>query len=54
MAAYVPYLQSLVEDIHSTTIATIGADGHPQTRVIDMMLYDEQGVYFLTARGKAF
>ena len=26
----------------------------PQTRVIDMMLYDEQGVYSLTARGKAF
>ena len=48
------YLELLVENIHSTTIATIGADGHPQTRVIDMMLYDEQGVYFFTARGKAF
>ena len=48
------YLKLLVEGIHSTTIATIGADGHPQTRVIDMMLYDERGVYFLTAKGKAF
>lgn len=48
------YLTLLVDDIHSTTIATIGADGHPQTRVIDMMLWDEKGVYFLTARGKAF
>lgn len=48
------YLELLVENIHSTTIATIGADGHPQTRVIDMMLSDEQGVYFLTAKGKAF
>ena len=48
------YLKLLVENIHSTTIATIGTDGHPQTRVIDMMLYDEQGVYFLTAKGKAF
>ena len=48
------YLELLVENIHSTTIATIGADGHPQTRVIDMMLYDERGVYFLTAKGKAF
>ena len=48
------YLQILVEEIHSTTIATIGADGHPQTRVIDMMLYDDNGVYFLTAKGKAF
>lgn len=48
------YLELLVETIHSATIATMGADGHPQTRVIDMMLYDEQGVYFLTAKGKAF
>lgn len=48
------YLKRLVEDIHSATVATIGVDGHPQTRVIDMMLWDEQGVYFLTAKGKAF
>ena len=47
------YLKLLVESIHSTTIATIGADSHPQPRVIDMMLWDEQGVYFLTAKGKA-
>ena len=48
------YLKRLVEGIHSTTVATIGADGHPQTRVIDMMLWDDAGVYFLTAKGKAF
>ena len=48
------YLKLLVEGIHSAAVATIGADGHPQTRVIDMMLWDEEGVYFLTARGKAF
>ncbi len=48
------YLRILVEEIHSTTVATIGADGHPQTRIIDMMYYDEEGVYFLTAKGKAF
>ena len=48
------YLKLLVETIHSTVAATIGPDGHPQTRVIDMMLWDAQGVYFLTARGKAF
>lgn len=48
------YLRQLVEDIHTATVATIGTDGHPQTRVIDMMLWDEQGIYFLTARGKAF
>ena len=48
------YLKLLVEQIHSTTVATIGVDGHPQTRIIDMMLYDAKGVYFLTAKGKAF
>lgn len=48
------YIKILVEEMHSATVATIGADGHPQTRVIDMMLWDENGVYFLTAKGKAF
>ena len=48
------YLKILVEDIHSATVATIGADGYPQTRIIDMMYYDEAGVYFLTAKGKEF
>lgn len=48
------YLKLLVEEIHSATVATIGTDGHPQTRIIDMMYYDAEGVYFLTAKGKAF
>lgn len=50
----VDYLEWLVDKIHSSTIATIGSDGHPQTRVIDMMLYDGKYVYFLTAKGKEF
>lgn len=37
------YLKLLVEGIHSTVVATIGPDGHPQTRTIDMMLWDEAG-----------
>lgn len=48
------YLKLLVEEMHSAAVATIGADGRPQIRVIDMMLWDENGVYFLTAKGKAF
>ena len=48
------YLKMLVEEFHSTTVATLGEDGHLQTRVIDMMHYEDDGVYFLTARGKAF
>lgn len=47
-------MKKLVEEIHSTTVATIGADGRPQTRVIDMMLWDDKGLYFLTAKGKEF
>lgn len=38
------YLRLLVEEIHSATVATTGADGHPQTRIIDMMHYDEKGM----------
>ena len=26
------YLKLLVDEIHSTAVATIGSDGHPQTR----------------------
>lgn len=48
------YLEILVEKIHSCTVATVGDDGHPVTRIIDMMYYDNEGVYFLTARGKEF
>lgn len=48
------YLKILVEEIHSTVVATMDADGKPVTRVIDMMLYDDKGLYFLTAKGKSF
>ncbi len=48
------YLRILTEEIHSTVIATLDKDGRPSTRVIDIMLYDEAGIYFLTAKGKEF
>ena len=48
------YLRILVEDIHSTIVATLDEDSHPITRCIDVMLYDEKGIYFLTAKGKNF
>lgn len=48
------YLEILVDKIHSCTVATLGEDGYPVTRIIDMMYFDEKGVYFLTAKGKAF
>lgn len=48
------YMKILVEDLHSAVVSTIGGDGHPETRTIDMMLWDDEGVYFLTAKGKNF
>lgn len=48
------YLKYLVEEMHTTVLATLDAQGHPITCVIDMMDQDEQGLYFLTAKGKNF
>lgn len=48
------YLKIIHEDIHSVVVATLDNDGRPVTRVIDMMLHDENGLYFLTAKGKEF
>lgn len=47
-------LTILQRDIHTTTFATVDSDGLPQVCVIDLMLCDEAGLYFLTARGKSF
>lgn len=47
-------LNVLQKEIHSTVFATIDSEGLPQTCVIDIMLADENGLYFLTARGKSF
>lgn len=47
-------LNRLQQDIHSTVFATVDENGLPQTCVIDIMLTDENGLYFLTAKGKSF
>lgn len=44
----------LQEQIHTTVIATNDENGHPATCAIDLMDYDEKGLYFLTAKGKNF
>ena len=48
------YLKYIVEEIHSTVFATVDSGGRPVTCAIDMMDYDESGLYFLTAKGKNF
>lgn len=47
-------LKRLQRDIHTVVFATVDEKGLPQTCVIDLMLADEGGLYFLTARGKSF
>lgn len=48
------YLKFLVEEIHTTVVATVDDNGQPVTAAIDMMDHDENGLYFLTAKGKGF
>ena len=48
------YLKYIVAEIHSTVFATVNSEGRPVTCAIDIMDYDESGLYFLTAKGKNF
>lgn len=48
------YLKILKDEIHSVVISTIDDNGLPQTRVIDIMLVDDDSIYFITAKGKEF
>jgi uncharacterized pyridoxamine 5'-phosphate oxidase family protein len=48
------YLRYIVHEIHTTIVATVDDEGLPVTAAIDMMDADENGLYFLTARGKGF
>ena len=48
------YLKYLTKEIHSTVMATVDENTLPVTCAIDIMDYDENGLYFLTAKGKNF
>lgn len=50
----VKFLKYLQEEIHTTVAATVDDNGLPVTCAIDMMDADENGLYFLTAKGKGF
>lgn len=50
----IDYLNYIVDEIHSTVFATVDQEGRPVTCAIDMMDCDENGLYFLTAKGKSF
>lgn len=48
------YLSFLEKNIHSVIAATTDDDGFPITCAVDIMDSDENGLYFLTAKGKGF
>ncbi len=48
------YLKFLADEIHTTIAATVDGNGLPVTCAVDMMDADENGLYFLTAKGKSF
>lgn len=48
------YFSFLVNEIHTTVVATVDEEGLPVTAAIDMMDYDENSLYFLTAKEKGF
>lgn len=51
---YTDYFAYVVNEIHSVIAATTDESGLPVTCAIDMMDFDEKGLYFLTAKGKNF
>lgn len=48
------YLRYLQREIHTTVVGTVDEDGLPVTCAVDIMDYDDGGLYFLTAQGKSF
>ena len=46
------YLKELVENIHTVVLATVDDENHPQTRAIEIMLCNDDKLYFLTATTK--
>ena len=47
------YFRYLVEEIHTTIMATVDEGGLPVTAAIDMMDTDGESLFFLTAKGKS-
>ena len=48
------YLNYVVHEIHRTIVATVDDEGLPVTAAIDIMDFDDNSLYFLTAKGKGF
>ena len=44
----------ILRDIKDVAFATVDDRGMPQVRIIDVMLVEDEKLYFCTARGKEF
>ena len=44
----------ILRDINDVAFATVDANGLPQIRIIDVMIVEDEKLYFCTARGKDF
>ena len=44
----------LFRQVKIATAATVDAEGHPQARIINVMLAEDDGMYIVTAKGKPF
>lgn len=44
----------MLREMKDVVFSTVNPDGQPRSRIIDVMLAEEDRLYFLTARGKEF
>ena len=44
----------LFRQVKIATAATVDAEGHPQARIINVMLAEDDGMYIVTSKGKPF
>ena len=45
---------NMLREIRDVAFATVDADGRPHNRIIDVMIVENEKLYFCTARGKDF
>ena len=44
----------ILREVKDVAFATVDESGMPQVRIIDVMIIEEEKLYFCTARGKDF
>ncbi len=47
-------IYDLFAEVGCLTFATVNEDGYPETRILDLLTYDDDGIYFFTMKTKPF